>query len=133
MLAQMMDVPKTCEEAAMMVEEVAIVVTGEKSGLSVVGRKEVWICDSGASVRMSLSNHAMFDFMLCYDRGVRTANKELSPVVGYASMRLQVVSGEKLVRLKLSRVAVVPRLSYNLVSLGNANRNGFDFIGRARA
>lgn len=39
MSAQMMDVRNNCEKAAMMAEEVAIVATGGKSGLSVVGRE----------------------------------------------------------------------------------------------
>lgn len=91
----------------------------------------MWICDPRASVRMTPSNHAMFDFAPCNDRGKSAANKELMLADGYGSMWLQVVSGEKFVRLKLSGVAVVPRLSYNLVSFRTANRNGFDFIERA--
>lgn len=63
----MVDAPKGCEEAAMMAKKVALVTATRKSGLSVVGGKEMWICESRPNVPMTTSKHTMLDFTPCND------------------------------------------------------------------
>lgn len=59
----------------MMPEKVATAATGRKSGLSIVGEKEGYICGSGASAHISLFKHAMLDFIPFNDRGVWIASR----------------------------------------------------------
>lgn len=72
-LSQIVDVPKGCEEAATMTEEMGVVAKGQKLGLSIVGPKEVGICYFGAGVHVTPSKHAIFDFAQFNDRGIRIA------------------------------------------------------------
>ena len=81
---------------------------------------EKWIADSGASFQMTHSPDLLSDVRLGDDR-VRVGDNHLIGMMGYAT--LTVVFPRDLI-VKLLNVAYVPDISFNLISLMAAHKQG---------
>ncbi|CAB1105045.1 unnamed protein product [Ectocarpus sp. CCAP 1310/34] len=123
----------SADATALDVAEEALVV-GDISGEchKVVGRGGVeqarrgrYVADTGATTHMFANSDGFVRYEEC-DRRVRVAAGETFPIVGYGDVTVTLSSRDGTTDLLLKRVAHVPRLDYNLVSLTSLFDDGFE-------
>jgi len=93
---------------------------------SLVDNKDRWIIDFGCSQHMS-SDKKMFSYTSIQGRVVFIKNSATSKVIGKGTIQFRSHDG---CITTLQGVRHVPESSYNLISLGALNGEGFDFSSK---